>query len=271
MLITVEIYILTCYNTSIGFEVVLKRNILNLFIKKIFNVPLWIKQVMFITLFKEMKEIACEKLLQSEDEVFSTHIPTITYKGKIELTEHKCGLDCNIYNFLQSCTEGLTLLEISVNTFHSMEEIAKYYELCLEQSFVKKPESQEIKAMIGFISGKFRTGEYFKQKGLISAEQLHNAILENKKWAELGQPKRFGEILVSLGYIAKDDYKALMILKEEAKKRFILDYNDLPKTEITYSNNSQELQAEIEKLKKENLQLKQKMVQILTLIKKETK
>ena len=60
------------------------------------------------------------------------------------------------------------MLEISVNTFLSMEEVAKYYELCLEQNFIKVPESKEIHAMAGYIAGKFRTGEYFKQKGVIS-------------------------------------------------------------------------------------------------------
>ena len=82
------------------------------------------------------------------------------------------------------------MLEISVNTFLSMEEIAKYYELCLEQNFIKKPESLEIHAMAGYIAGKFRTGEYFKQKGVINVDQLQQTILAHKAAQESGNPKR---------------------------------------------------------------------------------
>ena len=247
----------------------MKKNILDLFLEKVLNVPLWIKQVIYLKLEKEMKEMACDNFLKEHpNDIFSTFVPTLTFKGKTELTERKFGIDNNIYNFLQGCSNEYSMLEISVNTFLSMEEVAKYYELCLEQNFIKVPDSKEIHAMAGFIAEKFRIGEYFKQKGVLSVDQLQQAILANRDAQESGNPKKFGEILIGLGFIKEDDIKALVILKEEAKKRFILDYNTVPKPETTFTNDNQKYEEEIANLKDENLKLKRKMLQLLELVKR---
>ena len=83
-----------------------------------------------------------------------------------------------------------------------------------EQNFIKNPNSPEIHAMAGYISGKFRIGEYFKQKGIIDIDQLRQAILKY----EGSNDKKFGEILVELGYVSENDLKAILLLKEEARK-----------------------------------------------------
>ncbi len=244
----------------------MKNNIFTLFLDKVLNVPFWIKQVMYLKLAEEMREQACEEFLRNTkpEDIFSTFVPTITFKGKTELAERKCGFDNNTYNFLRCCAEDLSMLEISVNTFLSMEEVAKYYELCLEQNFIKNPNSPEIHAMAGYIAGKFRIGEYFKQKGIIDIDQLRETILTYQNSNE----KKFGEVLVDKGYIKEDDLKAILLLKEEARKRFILDHNVMPKSETAFSNDSQKYEDEIRALKEENIKLKRKMLQLLELVKK---
>ncbi len=250
-------------------EVDLKKNIFDLFLDKVLTVPFWVRQVIYLKLAQEMKEKACENFLRNHpDDILSTFVPTLTFKGKTELMERKCGLDNNIYNFLQGCANEYSMLEISVNTFLSMEEVAKYYELCLEQNFIKVPDSKEIHAMAGYIAGKFRVGEYFKQKGELTVDQLQQAILAHRSANEQGQSARFGEILVSLGFVKEEDLTALLLLKEEAKKRFILDYNTVPKPETTYANDNQKYEEEIAALKDENLKLKRKMIQLLELVKR---
>ena len=243
----------------------MRKNIFDLFLNKVFNVPLWIKQVMYLKLAEEMHEKECADFLNNnKDDIFSIFVPTLTFKGKTELTEKKCGLDNNLYNFLQCCADGYNILEISINNFLSMEEVAKYYELCLEQNFINLPESKDIQAMAGYISGKYRLGEYFVQKNIINEEQLQQAILSKNN----NENQKFGEILVKLKYVTEQDLKTLLILKEEAQKRFVLDYNTMPKTEIEYSNNDQKYTEEISTLKTENTKLKAKMLQLLELVKK---
>lgn len=247
----------------------MKKNIFELFLEKVLGVPLWIKQVIYLRLEKEMQLYYCEEFLKDhKEDIFSTFVPTLTFKGKTELTEHKCGLDNNIYNFLQGCANEYSLIEISVNNFLSMEEVAKYYELCLEQNFIKVPDSKEIHAMAGYISGKFRTGEYFKQRETIDVDQLQKAILAHRDAQESNNPKKFGEILIELGYVTEADLKALLVLKEEAKKRFIIDYTTVPKPETTYTDENQKYEEEINKLKDENLKLKRKLLQLLELVKR---
>ena len=246
----------------------MKKNIFDLFLEKIFIVPLWVKQVIYLRLRKIMEENLCKEFLDNNaDNVFSTHIPTLTFKGKTELMERQCGLDNNIYNFLQACSTNQSIIEICVNMFLSMEEVSKYYELCIEQNFLKTPESREIHAMAGFISGKLRTGEYFKQKGQITVDQLQIAILKQREMPD----KKFGEILLELDYIQLKDLKSVLILKEEAKKRFILDYNTVPNSQTAFSSNNEEYAEEIKNLKEENLKLKKKMLQLLELVKKNAK
>ena len=93
----------------------MKKNIFELFLEKVLGVPLWIKQVIYLRLEKEMQLYYCEEFLKDhKEDIFSTFVPTLTFKGKTELTEHKCGLDNNIYNFLQGCANEYSLIEISV-------------------------------------------------------------------------------------------------------------------------------------------------------------
>ena len=204
----------------------MKKNIFEIFLNKVFNVPLWIKQVMFIKLSKEMEELGCdESLRKNQNGILSTYAPILTYKGETELSEKKCGLDNNIYNFLQCCSDGYSLIEISVNSFFTMEETAKYFVFCVDQNFIKKPELEEIYSMAEFISGKTQTNI--------------------------------------------EETEFVLRLKNESKKRLILDYNSLPTVKTEYANDSEKYEEEINNLKSENAKLKRKLQQLLTLVKKD--
>lgn len=247
----------------------MRKNIFGLFIDKILNVPFWVKQVLYLKLTKEMQDKFCEDFLRENSEnIFSTFVPILTFKGQTELSEKKCGFDNNIYNFLEACANGQSLLEISVNTFLSMEETAKYFEFCVEQNFLDQPGTKEIKAIAGFISGKYRIGEYFEQNGKINPDQLQNAIQTYEKNSSGENAKNFGQILIDLGYIKKEELIAILILKEEAQKRFIIDYNTVPQIKTVYSNENEQFKQEIKTLTEENKKLKKKMQHLLELVRK---
>ena len=73
---------------------------------------------------------------------------------------------------------------------------------------------------------------------------------------------------MELGFVKESDMKAVLILKEEAQKRFILDYNTVPKPETTFTNDTQKFEEEIANLKDENTKLKHKLLQLLQLVKR---
>lgn len=243
----------------------MKKNIFNTFLSKIDNFPLWIKQIIFLKLSDDIKSHVCEKFLkENSEDIFSLYKPTLTFKGSEELKNKSCGLDLNIYNFLEYCENNSNILEISLNTFLSMEEVAKYFIFCIEQGYIEQPENIEIQAMAGFIAGKFRTGEYFRQKGAITDEQLEKAVHISAK-----SQKKFAEILVDLGFITQDDVSAMLTIKEEAKKRFILDYNTVPQGKNEFCDKEEMYKKEIADLKTENEKLKKQISQLLEIIRKD--
>ncbi len=247
----------------------MKKNLFELFMGKLLAYPLWVKQAVYYRLYLNMKENYCERLvIKNADNLFAFYNPTVTFKGKTELWDRASGLDSNIYNFLRLCVEGYSILEISLNTFLSMEEAAKNFMFCLEQNFIEKPESDEVYAMGGFIAGKFRTGEYYKINGSITIDQLDQAVMTQRNLDDRMEHKLFGKILVDLGFITEKNVQTLFTLKADAKQRFILDYSLVPETEPAGSEKDK-LLAKIELLEKSNDALKRKMTHLLHLVAKD--
>ncbi|ETO18367.1 hypothetical protein RFI_18907 [Reticulomyxa filosa] len=120
------------------------------------------------------------------------------------------------------------MIEIAMNNFWTMEEVAKYFMLCLEQDYVKQPESVFVYAMAGFMAGKFRTGEYFKRSGKIDVDQLERAIVKQKQTMNENKPKMIAEIMIEMGLVTEKDTASLLLIKDESKKRFILDASIVP-------------------------------------------
>jgi len=236
---------------------------LELFLNKVFNVPLWTKLAVKSKMYDEMKEFSNCKTL-SVAEQFVMYSPVLSFGGKQELDERKCGFDGNLYNFLKYCEQGLGFLAISVNTFLSLEEVAKCFIFCIEQNFIDKNIPNEILTMSEYISGKIRLGEYFVKAGFLTQEQSDSALCEQNK----NSGNRFGEILLQLNCINKNDLKAVLTLKAEAQRRFVLDYGILPKSEISYSSEKSMQQDEILKLKEENQKLKQKLQKLRDVVNK---
>ena len=247
----------------------MKKNLFELFMGKLLAYPLWVKQAVYYRLYLNMKENYCERfVINNADNLFAFYNPTVTFKGKTELWDRTSGLDSNIYNFLRLCVEGYSILEISLNTFLSMEEAAKNFMFCLEQNFIEKPESDEVYAMGGFIAGKFRTGEYYKINGSITIDQLDQAVMTQRNLDDRMEHKLFGKILVDLGFITEKNVQTLFTLKADAKQRFILDYSLVPETELVTSE-KERLLAKIELLEKANDALKRKMTHLLHLMAKD--
>lgn len=245
------------------------KNILKLFVEKLLEFPLWVKQIIYLRLYQNLESLLSEDfIITNEEHIFHLYSPTLTFMGRTELSERKCGLDNNIYNFLENVANNLSMLEISMNNFWTMEEVAKYFILCLDQNYVKTPESDVVYAMAGFMAGKFRTGEFFKRVGRINVDQLEKAILTQREYKEKGTPKKIAEIMISLGYVTEKDTSSLLVMKEESRKRFILDTSIIPKDETPEVKDSKFYEDEIAKLTEQNNMLKDRLGRILALVKK---
>lgn len=247
-----------------------KKNIFDLYLEKVLALPLWVKQVIYIKLKEDMKNHNCSDFLDvSSEDMFSLHVPVLTFDGKTELLERNSGLDSNFYNFLNMCDKNYSVLEISLNMFLTMEEVAKYFVFCVEQKYLEIPPSYEAYAMARFIAGKLKTGEYLYQNKTLTYAQVQEALAEQKKIDELGgKHLKLVEVLDTMEYLKEEDWNAIFLLQEESTKRFILDHNIVPKSERVFNNVDEKNNAELEQLKDENKKLKQKLVQLLQLLKK---
>lgn len=236
----------------------MKKNLFKLFTDKLLDYPLWVKQAVFQKLYSDMKNLKCENtIIKTPEKIFALYEPMLTFSGQNQLKNPANWLDTNMINFLKLCRENYNILEISLNTFLSIEETSKIFMFCIEQNYIEKPKDNEIYAMCGFISGKFRTGEYFKERNIINEAQLDEAVkLQNS----LDKP--IGEILSDLNFITKQDIKNLFELKSDSKRRFILNAEIFPNSDMNTSEKTK-YEQQIASLTKETQILKNRMRELI--------
>ena len=247
-------------------ESILKKNILNAFIEKLKAFPLWIKQVIFLYLYKDLREATSDDFIETnEEDMLNLFVPTLSYVGRTELEERAKGFEPNLYTFLECVESEMSLLEIALNHFWTLEETCKHFLAAVDADLIKAPIPPKIIAMAGFMAGRYRTGEYFKRVGKINVDQLELTIRRQKELTDQGQKAKIAQIMIDLGFVTEKDTHALMIIKEEARKRFILDASIIPEG---VTGNDSKYVAEIEELKKQNAVLKAKLAKLLSMFKK---
>ena len=244
----------------------MKRNIFKIFFNKILSYPLWVKQMILFELYQELNENSnSDEVVKFPQKMLSMHIPTLTFKGQTELNERKDGLDSNIYNFLKYAHDGYNISEITLNMFMSIEEASKLYVFCIEQNYAEHPSEKEILPMAEFLAGKIYTGEYFYKSGMITEEQLAQALEEQKNFPVEDKKMLLGQVLVELGFVDVISIKKLFAIKDDAKKRFVLNSEPFPELS-EYLQASEVTASELERLRQENKTLKKTMQTIINTV-----
>jgi len=229
-----------------------QRNFLDKFLEKISDFPAWIKEIIYVRL---KRDVSPEGELSY---TFATFKPSLTDKGKCELNSKISGFDSNIYNIFEYCDNGASISDITLNTYLSMEEVANYFLFSVDEGYIQIPDNSQILNIAGFLAGKFRTGEYFVQDGIISEEQLDDAVVNYEHRAKKHN-KKFGQSLIEMGLISQKQLDIILSIKQEAQKRFILDHNELPKI-----SEGKDYEEQIENLKRENEQLRMRIRELLS-------
>lgn len=250
----------------------MKKSLLDTFVEKLFDFPLWVKQVIYIRLREHLETFLSEDFInERSSESFHLYRPTLSYIGKTEFLERQSGLDNNLYTFLELVEEGNDIITIALNNFWTIEEVAKYFIFCCEQNFIKLPSSNKVMVMAGYLAGKYRTGEYFKRIGKINIEQLEHTIRIQRELREKGERPKFVELMIEFGYITDADSKALLVVKEQATRRFILDVSLIPEGMSLDGSSVEKYIAEVNELKQENAKFKAQLNKILLFLKKNAK
>lgn len=237
----------------------MNRQFLAQFLNKISDFPSWVKEIIYVKLSEEINKDS------NLAYTFATYKPILTYKGKCELDFKKSSFDTNIYNILSAADNDNSISDITINTYLSMEEVAGYFLFGVDEGYFEIPDNSQILSIAGFLAGKLRTGEYFMNSGTISETELNSAVETYEKSKD---NKKFGQSLIELGLITQRQLDTILLIKEEAKKRFVLDHNEVPEINQEYAKDSDNYQKQIEDLKEENSKLKTKLDQLLTMVKR---
>ncbi|HSA07039.1 MAG TPA: hypothetical protein P5556_07645 [Candidatus Gastranaerophilales bacterium] len=199
-------------------------------IKEIFNLPVWIKQIIYLELKKEFETAEIKSFfdLTTKDNCFQLYRPKLTYAGRKE-TEKKTGkYQEEVYNLLEGAFQELSIIEIAIANQWNLYECAKHFLNAIDQDLIVKPTSTFIKGTALYMGGRIRLGEYFVKIDKINMEQLDEA-LRNQKHLEdsLGDRPGLAEILINLGFLTKHDTEGILFLKKDCKKYFNPENSDL--------------------------------------------
>ncbi|MDD3238075.1 MAG: hypothetical protein PHV37_08280 [Candidatus Gastranaerophilales bacterium] len=248
-----------------------KKNLFVSFLDKFIDLPLWIKEALFLCLKQDLEKYSVAQKSVDKSDLYQFYSPVLTYVGKKEISSHNDSHEPNVYKFLEGAAMGLNCLEITLNNYWTLEETALLNILCVEKEYVSPPSSKVANAMLLYFSGKIRFGEYFKRIGKINVDQLDSALRKQKELEENGQKMGMASVMIKLGLVTEEDTKNVLYVKDESKKRFIFNTDLLGKgnasrvdsvSGITAGSNL----ALLEKLTKENTLLKHKIKGIINVI-----
>ncbi|MEI7474584.1 MAG: hypothetical protein WCK67_07360 [bacterium] len=242
-----------------------KKNIFKKFIQGILDLPLWVKQIVYLELKEEFESDSSKRSLNfiKKDDCLQTYIPRLTFIGKKELETKAKKLQPVIYKFIEDVTSELSVIEIASNNGWSLAETASCIIMAMNNELLINPESVIVKGTALYLSGKIRLGEYFVKLGKITIEQLDEALRTQKYIEEtIGDKTGLAEVLINLGYVTKDDTEAILLLKDEGSKR----YNSNNDSNLNLAGSCDEttkLREQLTKISKENMQLKEQIKKIL--------
>lgn len=243
------------------------------FIEKIEQLPLWIKEVTYVqihdSLHKSVTQIYMDML--NKKKMFQYYEPILTFKGKQEIENREKGFHLNIYKFLECVQKGQNIIEITINNFWTLEETAIYFTDCLSADLVSHVDSKLVETTAMYLSGKIRLGEYFVRLDKITITQLDEA-LRSQKQIETSTGDKIGiaSVFVNLGLLSNKDIQAILLIKDEAKKRYLIDthFNNFNPTAENSSVDSEILKKQVAKLQHDNKILKDQLRKILNLSEK---
>ncbi len=240
------------------------------FTEKILNLPLWVKEIVYFMLKQNLKStLPCSNIDIDEENLYQYLCPEITYAGKKEYERLKIEEpDSTEFKFLDALMNKLSIVEITLNNAWTLEETSQVYYHCIEEQFVARPENPVISAKAAYFANRIRIGEYLKRIGLIDVDQLETAMRIQKESELANEKKGFASILVDLDLVTRNDTDNILLIKQESKRRFILNFNTSAQSQSQTEIQLAKDEKTIERLTYENNVLKAKLRELLNLGKK---
>ncbi len=183
------------------------------------ELPLWVKQVLYLKLRDELTGHFVPDSLNglSTEDTIAFYIPKITDSGESSLLDIKGPQG----KLLMDAKQKFTILDICLRNGWSLEECCQYLIEAFKAQWLKPPTSIKALGTIEYLSNQIRLGEYLVKMGRISPDQLEQALRTQQYIKEaLQEHTGLANILINLGYITRQDTEGILFLKEESRKPF---------------------------------------------------
>jgi len=248
----------------------LNTSMLKILLQRIYEMPFWIKHIVYFELKDEM-ESSLKKSLNfiKKENCLQLYVPKMTFIGKKKFESESQKFEPNMQKFLNGATQNLNIAEIAINNGWNLAECSSCFINALNIELVAPPENPIIKGTALYLKGDIRLGEYFIKIGKITIEQLDETLKTQKYLEEsIGDKVGIGKILINLGFVTKIDTEAILILKQEAQKRYFPEvdlklYHSVQEDITGPEGKMLKLREMISLLNKENNQLKDQINTIL--------
>ena len=226
---------------------------------KMLGLPLWVKQIIYIYLKTDMRRTLNNRPIDVNPyDLIQLYKPKITFKGKRELQDRTHDHEEMVYTFLKAISENKTMIDITLDSFLTLAETCSLYLKTLKDEYVMPSNSRMIDSTAQFFCSEIKTGEYLYRIGKLTVDQLNNAIRTQDELKQKGDTTPMATVIANLGYIEKDEIGAILIMKEEAKKRLIFNMG-VSSAEIEATSDTIQLQKMVAQLTYENNYLKTKL------------
>ncbi|MGD9580569.1 MAG: hypothetical protein AB7V50_04295 [Vampirovibrionia bacterium] len=233
-------------------------------LEKIFELPLWVKQAIFVELKEHIEKETPIGSLESlsKHNLLQLYTPFITPAGKKALNDKEINFNnkSHILNedvkALLKCAENKNrIIDICQQNNWTISKTCNITVDCIARNLIEPINSNTISSTVNFLAGKIRIGEFLVRTGKITVEQLDMALY-SQKYTEntLNERIYLAQILLNLNYISRNDYENILFLKEYGNELYTMKFNN----NITNINeNINNLKNEIASLKSERVKLRE--------------
>lgn len=239
------------------------------FINKLIQLPVWIKEAIYIELGKDLENLLTDvslNILRQHQRVYQFYKPKITFLGEKELKSRSKRLSEQSYIFLECALKKYNIIEITLDNYWTLEETSLLLLELINQEFVEKPQDPIFYTHAMYFCGKIRLGEYLVKVNKITVDELNEALRKQKSIQETTDDiVKMGDILLDMRLITDEDIKSLLFIKQESSQRRILNVSS---NIVNTSNDKEKLSQAQDKLKQltdENKLLKAHLRKILNI------
>ena len=185
------------------------------------NMPIWVKQILYYSLQKDIEENIQQNIqLINKEDLLQFYIPERTFRGDKELKDQYYKLQENQYIFLECCDGETDMATIAMNNNWSLTDVAKFLVELINIEFLERPGSDLMYNLASFLCGNLRLGEYCKRIDKIGIDAIAEALNHQNKLKKMGQEKGIADILVDMNFLSAKERDEILMVKEDSARVF---------------------------------------------------